>query len=217
MKKPVKKATSKKVASVLVETPKKKKINSRTKGQSAERRLAKLFSAWWGSEFFRTPGSGAFATKGFAGIDTSSMAGDLVTTDSTFPFCVESKKVEGWTLEQILTSNKTKIHSWWEQTVRECPPDKVPLLVFTKNHSPVYCMLSSTHNRFHWMTQPRWQALAGTVDSKARIHEEEQQLQSTIINIRTGPLTGNYIFALDLLLASDKKVWLLKDGLGVLK
>jgi len=199
-----KKAPAKKVSE------KKKKINSRTKGQSAERKLVKLFSTWWGSDFFRTPGSGAFATKGFAGIDTSSMAGDLVTTDSTFPFCVESKKVEGWTLEQILTSNKTKIHAWWEQTVRECPPDKVPLLVFTKNHSPIYCMISQSHNGGHWLHGSRWQALvATTLSGGAKTHTEEQQLQSPLLQVRTGPLAGNYIFSLDLLLASDKKVWLL--------
>lgn len=204
-----KKAPAKKVPE------KKKKINSRTKGQSAERKLVKLFSTWWGSDFFRTPGSGAFATKGFAGIDTSSMAGDLVTTDSTFPFCVESKKVEGWTLEQILTSNKTKIHAWWEQTVRECPPDKVPLLVFTKNHSPIYCMLHDKRNGFQWMNQSRWQALSGA--GEGNTHEEEIRVKNTLLKVHTGPLAGNYIFSLDLLLASDKKVWLLKDAFGATK
>lgn len=119
----------------------KKKINSRTKGQTAERKLVKLFEAWWGSKFFRTPGSGAFATRGFMSVDTTDMAGDIVTPDKTFPFCVESKKVEGWTLEQLLTSQVTKLHSWWEQTVRESPEGRTPLLVFTKNHAPLYVMM----------------------------------------------------------------------------
>lgn len=118
-----------------------KRVNSRRKGQSAERKLVKLFEAWWGSKFFRTPGSGAFATRGFAGVDTSSMAGDLVTPDPSFPFCVESKKVEGWTLEQMLSSDKTHIHKWWDQAVRETPKGKIPLLVFTKNHAPLYAMM----------------------------------------------------------------------------
>jgi hypothetical protein len=56
-----------------------KKINSRRKGQTAERKLVKLFEKWWGSKFFRTPGSGAFATRGFAGMNTASMAGDIIT------------------------------------------------------------------------------------------------------------------------------------------
>lgn len=116
-------------------------VNSRRKGQTAERKLVKLFEAWWGSKFFRTPGSGAFATRGFMGLDVSQMAGDLVTPDVTFPFCVESKKVEGWTLEQMLTSQKTKVHAWWEQATTESPPNRIPLLVFTKNHAPLYAMM----------------------------------------------------------------------------
>jgi len=116
-------------------------VNGRKKGQGAERKLVKLFEKWWGTRFFRTPGSGAFATRGFMDMDLSNMAGDIVTVDKTFPFCVESKKVEGWTLEQMLTSDKTRMHDWWEQTVRETPSGKIPLLVFTKNHAPLYAMM----------------------------------------------------------------------------
>ena len=116
-------------------------VNSRRKGQTAERKLVKLFATWWDSKFFRTPGSGAFATRGFVGVDTTQLSGDLVTTDVTFPFCVESKKVEGWTLEQMLSSTRTKMHDWWEQTLRETPEGKIPLLVFTKNHAPLYAMM----------------------------------------------------------------------------
>lgn len=130
----------------------KKKINSRTKGHTAERKLVKLFEAWWGTKFFRTPGSGAFATRGFAGMDLTDMSGDIITTDTSFPFCVESKKVEGWTLEQMLTSNKTKMHSWWEQTAKESPKGKIPLLVFTKNHTPLYGMMYVEDAERHTMT-----------------------------------------------------------------
>lgn len=119
-------------------------VNGRRKGQSAERKLVKLFGTWWGSSFFRTPGSGAFATRGFAGLDTTSMAGDLVTPDPSFPFCVESKKVEGWTLEQMLTSDKTHMHKWWAQTVDETPVNKIPVLVFTKNRSPLFVMMRTS-------------------------------------------------------------------------
>lgn len=117
----------------------KKRVNGRKKGQTAERKLAKLFSDWWGSEFARTPLSGGFATAKFR--EDWNAAGDLVTPDKSFPFCVESKKVEGWTLEQMLTSDKTLIHKWWEQTVKETPDGRIPLLVFTKNRAPLYAMI----------------------------------------------------------------------------
>lgn len=116
-------------------------VNGRTKGATAERKLAKLFAIWWGSEFARTPLSGGFATVKFR--NEWDAAGDLVTPDKSFPFCVESKKVEGWTLEQMLTSDKTLIHKWWEQTVKETPEGKIPLLVFTKNHAPLYVMMAT--------------------------------------------------------------------------
>lgn len=126
-----KKKATKKVA--------KKRVNGRAKGQAAERKLAKLFSNWWGSEFARTPLSGGFATAKFR--EDWNAAGDLVTPDPTFPFCVESKKVEGWNLEQLLTSDRTLIHKWWAQTVKETPEGKIPLLVFTKNRAPLFAMM----------------------------------------------------------------------------
>lgn len=121
-------------------TTKKKGVNGRKKGQAAERKLAKLFAQWWGAEFARTPLSGGFATAKFR--EDWNASGDLVTPDPTFPFTVESKKVEGWHLEQILYSNKTLIHKWWEQTVRETPEGKISLLVFTRNRQKLFaCML----------------------------------------------------------------------------
>lgn len=128
---------------------KKKRVNGRAKGNAAERKLAKLFSKWWGSEFTRTPLSGGFATAKFR--EDWNAAGDLVTPDTTFPFCVESKKVEGWSLEQLLTSDKTLIHKWWAQTEKETPAGKIPLLVFTKNRAPLFAMMNvSAFHRCDW-------------------------------------------------------------------
>lgn len=125
---------------------KKKRVNGNRKGKTAERKLVPLFAAWWGSEFFRTPESGGMSTRltKMLKIDLSKFAGDIVTLDETFPFCIESKKVEGWTLEQLLTSDKTLIHSWWDQAVKQTPEGKIPLLVFTKNHAPLYAMMRTS-------------------------------------------------------------------------
>lgn len=160
-------------------------VNGRKKGQTAERKLAKLFSTWWGSDFARTPLSGGFATAKFR--EDWNACGDLVTPDKTFPFCVESKKVEGWTLEQMLTSQKTHIHKWWEQTVQETPEGKIPLLVFTKNHAPLYAMMRYTDLHV---------AVKGTIAQTACVFETRVGNDNVVI------------FALDYLLKSMKELWL---------
>lgn len=113
--------------------------NGKQKGNRAERALVKKFAKWWGSEFYRTPGSGSFATRGYTGdVD---MHGDIITPDKTFPFCVESKNCEGWHIEQLITSPKCDIWKWWQQTVSETPQNKIPLLVFTRNRQPDFFMM----------------------------------------------------------------------------
>jgi len=116
---------------------------SRDKGGRGERAAAKEFRPWWGTDFARTPGSGGFATQRFR--DDWNAAGDLVTPDPTFPFCVEVKWVEDWTLEQLLRNDGCLVYQWWQQVQGECPQDKLPLLVFKKNQHPFYCMIEADH------------------------------------------------------------------------
>jgi len=120
---------------------KKKKINSRDKGQRGERALVKKFSEWWGADFHRTPGSGSFATRGFKHEDMS-MAGDLMTTDKQFPFCVEVKWQESWHMEQLLKSDVCAPWQWWKQAVDESF-GQIPLLVFKRNRQPWYYMVGA--------------------------------------------------------------------------
>lgn len=70
------------------------------------------------------------------------LAGDVVTTDETFPFTVESKNAEGWHLEQLLTAPKCDVIRWWRQAVEETPEGKVPLLVFKRNRHPWLFMIA---------------------------------------------------------------------------
>lgn len=118
-----------------------KKKNSRDKGGRGERAAAKEFRDWWGTDFARTPSSGGFATQRFR--DDWNAAGDLVTPDRDFPFCVECKWVEDWTMEQLLRNDGCLIYKWWQQAIEECPDDKLPLLVFKKNNHPFYCLINS--------------------------------------------------------------------------
>lgn len=117
-------------------TPKKRK-NGRAKGQGFERVVAKLLTEWWGEEFHRTPASGGLHWK-----KDNRVSGDIVPPEnSNFPFSVECKKVEGWNFEQVLKCTGD-VPKWWSQCIKDSKEvDKYPLLIFSKNRSPVYYMV----------------------------------------------------------------------------
>lgn len=121
--------------------------HSRTKGASNERALAKQFKEWWGEgEWARTPSSGGWATpqhrEGFRAV------GDIMTTDRSFPFCIEAKKQEKWHLEQLLTNDKCIIWEWWQQAVDETPGFMRPLLVIGRNHVKPIAILENKHTSY---------------------------------------------------------------------
>jgi Holliday junction resolvase len=112
----------------------------RQKGSNFERQLAKVFSDWCGYKINRTPLSGGWGNKREHGT-----CGDLVVERKyydKFPFCVEAKKQEGWTLDDLIHNEKTKVKAWWQQ----CRADakhvgKIPLLVMARNFVPPVIMM----------------------------------------------------------------------------
>lgn len=115
---------------------------SRRKGAVNERVVAALLRAWWGrGEFLRTPSSGGWAGSKQAREDLNA-AGDIVTSERDFPFCVEVKSQEGWSFVQFMREPGTcLIRKWWEQTTSETPNGKIPLLMFTRIRQPWFVML----------------------------------------------------------------------------
>ena len=107
---------------------------SRRKGANFERKIAKALTEALGVEFRRTPLSGGWA-------DSSQVAGDIVPIENfDFPFSLECKNVEGWTLESLFNGDDAWLKTWWEQCVNETPEGKTPLLIFTKNYAPTFVM-----------------------------------------------------------------------------
>ncbi|MCF6205304.1 MAG: hypothetical protein L3J47_00220 [Sulfurovum sp.] len=105
---------------------------SKRKGSSQELKLAKAFQKWWGEgQFARSPGSGGWGRP--QNRDGFNASGDIITTARDFPWCIEIKHVEGWTLDQLLLNEGCMIHGWWQQTVEETPVLLRPLLLFKKN------------------------------------------------------------------------------------
>lgn len=156
---------------------KRKGINSRSKGKRGERQIANMFEDWWGGEFSSTPLSGGYGTKTMR--DGMQIAGDIMTPDPDFPFCVEVKNAEGWHLEQLLTSPKCSFYSWWDQTLGETPEGLIPILLFKRNHHP-WCVALDSHDHAQVPLLPGdWLILSGEgEDRKVHISLAENFLKT---------------------------------------
>lgn len=121
---------------------------SRRKGSTAEREVAALLAEWWGTfesdvKFVRTPSSGGWSSAAVRGEFRAS--GDLMTTSLTFPFCVEVKRREEYSLATLERgSNRSPVFAWYEQAAKaaveiaEAAPDRkvYPLLIFRASGCP---------------------------------------------------------------------------------
>ena len=120
---------------------KKKKVNSRAKGSSFERQIAKLLNDRLGTtEFSRTPGSGAFATT-HSLPDHLKIYGDLITPQN-FRYCIECKK--GYN-NQNLYSLFNKSSEFWK-FIEQCQKDsdkcnKLPMVIFRQDRQPTLLII----------------------------------------------------------------------------
>lgn len=125
---------------------------ARSKGSNFELKIAKYMSAWWGGNFTRTPGSG-----GLRWGSDQRIAGDIVPPEGLdFPFVIECKKHESYTLDNFFLNTGTPI-GWWTQVVTDCRrlnqdrnrERKTPLLIFSKNRAKIHVALPYTTIMYH--------------------------------------------------------------------
>jgi len=120
---------------------KKKKINSRTKGSSFERKIAKIFNNKFNTtEFSRTPGSGAFATT-HSLPDHLKIYGDLITPQN-FKYCIECKK--GYNKENLYSLYNYSSDFW--KFIGQCEKDsekcnKIPMIIFKQDRHPTLVII----------------------------------------------------------------------------
>jgi hypothetical protein len=148
---------------------------NRQKGKRGEAAVGKIFSDWWGTEesFLHSQSSGAGNRFGAAGD---------ITTPLNFPFVIENKNSEAWTLGNILTHWKSRVNKpkpgkkqkeiqpntfwgYWEQ-VLEATKDynkkainnkriqKYPMLIFTKNYEEIFIMIHMDAQLEHKINLP---------------------------------------------------------------
>jgi len=125
----------------LVESKKKRK-NSRTKGNTFERKVCKILNEHFKTtEFIRSPGSGAFSTTHKLP-EHLMFSGDLITPKS-FKFTIECKK--GYNKENIgsLFNPKSDLMSFIAQAEKDSVKiNKNFLLVFQQDRKDILCLFN---------------------------------------------------------------------------
>ena len=130
----------------LTNLKKKKRLNSRAKGNSFERKVAKILNERFNTkDFSRTPGSGAFAT-------THSLPkhlkiyGDLITCEN-FRFVIECKK--GYNKENLssLFSKKSEFWKFIKQAEKESENSEKPFIILLQqDRKEVMCVVKNFHH-----------------------------------------------------------------------
>lgn len=116
---------------------KKKRKNSKAKGSSFERKVAKILNERFNTnEFARTPGSGAFATTHTLPKHLQ-IWGDLITPEN-FKYIFECKS--GYNNEGIhsLINPKSKLWGWVTQMERDAESAEKPsILLISQDRKPI--------------------------------------------------------------------------------
>ena len=126
-------------------------VNGRRKGNAAELEVCAKVQEWWqelplieqdtpdgnASKFIRTPQSGGWSTRQVRG--NFRVAGDLSSTSESWPFTVEVKRRENWTLSMFVKAGKrgSPVWSWWAQCVKAAKEEGgVPMMWMRRSRQP---------------------------------------------------------------------------------
>ena len=122
---------------------KKKKVNSRAKGQAFERQIAGLLNDRFDTtEFARSPGSGAFASTHTLP-EHLKIYGDLITPIN-FKYCIECKK--GYNKENLYSLYNYSSDFW--KFIDQCQKDsdkcgRLPMVIFKQDRHPILAIVPS--------------------------------------------------------------------------
>jgi Holliday junction resolvase len=118
-----------------------KRKNSRTKGNTFERQVAKkLNNRFKTTEFSRSPGSGAFATTHKLP-EHLKIYGDLITPQK-FKYCIECKK--GYNNLNLYSLYNYSSEFW--KFIEQCEKDskkcnKIPMVIFKQDRQPTLVII----------------------------------------------------------------------------
>lgn len=134
---------------------KKKRKNSRTKGSTFERDIAKkLNEKFETTEFSRSPGSGAFATT-HSLPDYLKIYGDLITPQN-FKFCIECKKGYNSINQYSFFDYSSDLWKFIEQCDKDASKaGRAGMLLFRQDRRPILAIIDSniiTNNKYRHIT-----------------------------------------------------------------
>lgn len=115
------------------------------KGKAAERDVAAMLQAWWSHvepavRFVRTPQSGGWHEPSVRAEFRA--CGDVMTTAESFPWAVEVKRRERWSLAWLLGGRPSPVWAWWRQTVTDAETAGLhPMLWLRRSREPWRVML----------------------------------------------------------------------------
>lgn len=138
----------------MTEVVKKKRVNSKQKGNSGERAICKLLSsALTPFKFIRAPGSGAYV--GGLNFEKNShlysqeamqmFVSDIVCSNEKeigkkFRFVIESKSYKEAEKLEVLLNGKSNIYKWLEEVRIDAEKiHKEGIVIFKWNNTPYYC------------------------------------------------------------------------------
>lgn len=122
---------------------KKKRINSRTKGNAFERKISEILNTSFNTnEFMRTPGSGAFATT--HKLPSHLLVGGDLITPSSFPFLIECKKGYDFKVADLLNPKSQFMEIVYKLVEEAKRFNKEPLLIFQQDRQNILCLINSS-------------------------------------------------------------------------
>tara|TARA_R110000851_G_scaffold82872_2_gene181334 strand:- start:373 stop:888 length:516 start_codon:yes stop_codon:yes gene_type:complete len=130
------------------EFKKKKRVNSRRKGNAFEREIAKLLNTRFNTtDFCRSPGSGAFATTHLLP-QYMKVYGDLITPEN-FKFILECKSGYDVTFEDIFKP-KSDLYKFIEQAKRDAKrADRDWLVIYKKTRHKPFVIVGKKYKLSH--------------------------------------------------------------------
>ena len=117
---------------------------SKSKGSAFERKVARLIAAYLGvdqSVIKRTQPQDPFRQ----------IHGDIEIPEhlrDRFPYTIENKAVEGWTLESFMSKSNNLLIKWAEQAIDARVAGTYAIVMFTRNYMPIFVFLVEERDSF---------------------------------------------------------------------